>query len=584
MGDAKNSRMWTTPAENDCRHDRNRVFRKGTTNGAMKGSIPFLLISMAAAGVARADLPITGLVFRDDPAPGIPNWGSYHFLTVPCGAADGHRIAFGALVTGPGVDEHNDIAAYYGPPAAPVLAAREGSPPDFVLPGSYIVHLRAPSINASGTVLFSGTLSWVEGGVGLYRRSGAGVFEKIAETHDPIDGLPDRRLDKQLYGNRIPIDNAGTAYVLADIYGSNINVGNKVAILRAAPGNVTTLARQGITPPPGVPNPLSNIFFGSFHFLNANASGKIAFIAFITNSSIYADYGIWTDAPGVLTLLVRKGDPVPNLPGVTISEFPNAIGIGDDGTVGFCARLTGPGVNADNELSVWTGVPGALKLIAREGDPAPGLGAGVLFDTFLAGAYETGPAVNPYGQVAFVARLRGPGITTANDDTLWAQDGNGTLRLVVREGSAVPRPGSTTAIVGTSNPALFPPFTFHPVGGFASGTRLVFAAETDAGAGEGIYAARIPDETTPPTIRAGGAKNRKTRRPTSRIVGTASDNRSVAKVEAKVRKAAYRRIAGTTRWTFTARLKRGGNRILFRATDAAGNVSRPAVVRRLRKA
>ena len=57
--------------------------------------------------------------------------------------------------------------------------------------------------------------------------------------------------------------------------------------------------------------------------------------------------------------------------------------------------------------------------------------AGVLFDLLR------DPALNSAGQVAFVADLRGTGITTANNTGLWAQNSNGSLSLVAREGDTL---------------------------------------------------------------------------------------------------------------------------------------------------
>lgn len=544
----------------------------------MKGFLPFLVLSLSATSFVRAELPVTALVLSDDLAPGIVNSGNFDFFTIPGGAADGQRIAFGCFVIGTGVTSDNDVAAYSGPASGPVLVAREGSPPDLSPSGEYFEFLRPPSLNASGTALTFGNLSWIDEAVGAYRRSAGGVFEKIIETNDSVDGLSDRRLDKQILGNRAAIDGAGNAYLIADLYGSNINSFNKIAILRAAPGSATTLVRQGVTPPPGVPNPSSAIFFSTFLYLNANDSGKIAFLGFITNSPASADSGIWTDAPGALSLLVREGDPAPGITDATFADFPYAIGIGDDGTVGFLARLGGTGVTANDELTVWTGRPGALKLVAREGDPAPGLGNDVVFDTFLQASYETGPAVNPYGHAAFVARLRGPGITNANDDTIWVEDGDGTLQLVVREGSTLPSSGTAAAAIGTSNPALFAPFTLHPIGGFASTTRVVFAAETAAGANEGIYAATVPDETISPTIRINGPKRRLTSRPSLRLSGTASDNLILDSIAVKAGSGPSKRAAGTVRWSTKVRLKSGTTRISATALDRAGNTSASAKV------
>jgi hypothetical protein len=44
------------------------------------------------------------------------------------------------------------------------------------------------------------------------------------------------------------------------------------------------------------------------------------------------------------------------------------------------------------------------------------------------------PFANKLGQIAFVATLSGPGITTSNDRGIWATDRSGHLRLIAREG------------------------------------------------------------------------------------------------------------------------------------------------------
>src|SRR5207302_8259326 len=40
--------------------------------------------------------------------------------------------------------------------------------------------------------------------------------------------------------------------------------------------------------------------------------------------------------------------------------------------VAFQSDLDGPGVNATNNSGIWSGLPGAFRLVARTGSPAPG--------------------------------------------------------------------------------------------------------------------------------------------------------------------------------------------------------------------
>jgi hypothetical protein len=92
---------------------------------------------------------------------------------------------------------------------------------------------------------------------------------------------------------------------------------------------------------------------------------------------------------------------------------------------------TDPGLTTLNDSGIWSEGGTGLQLIARENDPAPGVPAGVLFDVLSA------PAMNATGRLVFTADLRGTGVTTANNTGLWAQDDNGALALILREGDAV---------------------------------------------------------------------------------------------------------------------------------------------------
>lgn len=77
-----------------------------------------------------------------------------------------------------------------------------------------------------------------------------------------------------------------------------------------------------------------------------------------------------------------------------------------------------------------------IQIVALTGDVAPGAG-GARFNTFEA------PEINQSGEVAFGATLLvEPGGATLNDDTgIWGPDGQGSLKLVVREGDVAPGAG-----------------------------------------------------------------------------------------------------------------------------------------------
>jgi len=87
-----------------------------------------------------------------------------------------------------------------------------------------------------------------------------------------------------------------------------------------------------------------------------------------------------------------------------------------------------------------------------------------------------------------------------------------------------------------------------------------------------------PDRTAaPPKITS--RVPRTTTRATLVVKGTASDTSGVKEVRHRVGRGAFRKAAGTTAWSFTARLRPGQNTIAIVMVDAAGNVSRAKTVR-----
>jgi hypothetical protein len=85
---------------------------------------------------------------------------------------------------------------------------------------------------------------------------------------------------------------------------------------------------------------------------------------------------------------------------------------------------------ADVGRGIWAGLSDDLQLVARTGDAAPGVDG--TFAQF-SGPFES-PLINGQGCVAFTARVTGPGIDEFNDTGIWAQNAEGRLQLVVREG------------------------------------------------------------------------------------------------------------------------------------------------------
>lgn len=247
------------------------------------------------------------------------------------------------------------------------------------------------------------------------------------------------------------------------------------ATAQIAPVSVVALSGQQA---PGLPDGVtfSPVDF-AFGFGYMNNTGHVAFLAFVTGPGITPanDRGIWVGRPGALALAAREGDPAPDLPtGVVYGTFNETPSLSGNGAVAFRATLAGPGVTSANDLALFGGPVGSVKLAARLGGPAPGgpvdtygsftassinslhqlafggttgagvetiwfgvpgnisrstsvgdpadgfpPGAGVTYaDLFLGGVLPP-VQLNSAGQIAFSGTVVGPGIGGANDDGLW---------------------------------------------------------------------------------------------------------------------------------------------------------------------
>jgi hypothetical protein len=169
-----------------------------------------------------------------------------------------------------------------------------------------------------------------------------------------------------------------------------------------------------------------------------NSSGQIAFTGTLTGSGVTGfvnDVGIWSEGGGAgLALVARSGDNAPGTAtGVNFSGLSLSPVLNDAGQIAFASLLTGAEVTSANNDSIWSNGSGSgLTLVAREGSPAPGTGAGVNFSGF------NPPVLNGAGQIAFFGGLTGTGVSSANDAGIWSEGGGSGLALIAREGNNAP--------------------------------------------------------------------------------------------------------------------------------------------------
>ena len=103
-------------------------------------------------------------------------------------------------------------------------------------------------------------------------------------------------------------------------------------------------------------------------------NGHIAFHALLSDNGS-ANSAIWTGLPGAMQLLAVKRDVAPDSSGRTYDGFAvNDLRVDAEGNVAFQSRLDdilGPD-------AVFIGAPGEVRPVAIESEPAAGIAGGVL--------------------------------------------------------------------------------------------------------------------------------------------------------------------------------------------------------------
>jgi hypothetical protein len=196
------------------------------------------------------------------------------------------------------------------------------------------------------------------------------------------------------------------------------------------------------TPAPGLGN---GVRFGKPGALVMSGAGDMAWASTFVGEAVTSsnDESLWSIRGGQLEIVAREGDQAPGLAeGVAFDSFLSTPltegfgtrskpGISDSGQVAFAARLEDGSIPQSDDLSIWRYGDEGLQLVTRTGMGAPGVEPGVEFLEIEP------PMINDSGRIAFRGLLAGPGINSGNDEGIWAEDLEGTLQLVARDGDMV---------------------------------------------------------------------------------------------------------------------------------------------------
>lgn len=160
------------------------------------------------------------------------------------------------------------------------------------------------------------------------------------------------------------------------------------------------------------------------------------------------------------TPYVIEGGTLPTMAGVTFTAFGDPVSPGA-ARIAFIGTFKGTGVSSANNRAIFFGSFANYFPAARIGNAAPDTDGTAGTETFASFSTLAMP-----GRVAFIAKLKGKGVTGKNDTGLWYIDGPGNVRRAFRTGD----------LIGDQTVAKFALLTALP--GSFSATRSINEAGT----------------------------------------------------------------------------------------------------------
>jgi hypothetical protein len=358
------------------------------------------------------------------------------------------QTAFRGWLDYPPYGQNNDPAiwAQYGMGGLTLVAREHAPAPDTTSTyGDLITNIHFNNDgNLAFTAYLSGSGSDIGNRHGLWSSGHGSGLELIAFSGDPAPGTG----AGVVFGTSNPFPPAGSVFQLAalnnrgqtafsaGLLGPGVNSSNGGGIWSEQTDSGLSLVIRGGDPAPTVG---ANIVFSSFAQLRFNDNERTAFVAGLSGPSVTSanNGSVWKEADTGLTLVAREGDQAAGIDPTTSHANFTTIAFNAEDHVAFIGTLSGPSIDNQNNNAVWRERENGLDLIAREGSPAPGTTG------LFGGLTGSNPSpfdylvLNDRGQVALKGQLRGPGIDSTNDFGIWAQNADGVLTLIVREGDFI---------------------------------------------------------------------------------------------------------------------------------------------------
>lgn len=250
------------------------------------------------------------------------------------------------------------------------------------------------------------------------------TMRAVAMTGDAAPGAP----GAHFVGFGYPVINAsGDVSFLATLGGPGVDQSNDSGIWMQRNGNVSLIAREG----DAAPN-LNGMEFGPFSEKPCalNDRGELAFGAGLRDvgSTEIGISSIWFASQGAMSLVAKVGDAAPGAPGATFGII-GSLALNNAGRIAFSGELTGGRPLPFPHHGMWSGPPDDLALVAGSGDAATGTQG--VFSTIR--TPFAGQQLDSRGASVFWSTVFDPITRDTNSSGVW-QGGSGALELIVQEG------------------------------------------------------------------------------------------------------------------------------------------------------
>lgn len=360
---------------------------------------------------------------------------------------------------------------------------RGDSPPG--LAGHSLTWFGALALQADGTVI-------VEGGNASARTHGVWMrrsdrLEQVAISGQPVVGAS--KGDLFLGIDRLSADYSltrGSSWAATGAVGNGDGVPHK-AIFSVAEGAMSVEARLGGAAPGQPPGTV----YTDLGTPRTTAGGDLSFSAIVRDAAGYSSVGFYSSRQQKFVAVAPTGAWLPEHPEAPSIDCMGLGPVNTQGNMVFRAFVGEPNEAGFGDDSLWMSFGRAASLVARQGDPAPGMPAGQVFSQFCNRDGDVRAALNERGDMVFLASIKQLSVAAEELWGVWARRQDGVLLHVLAPGDLLETvPGVFKRVANVNSfgsPTNMPPLS-------EAGELLLTVRFSDGSAG--IYIAIVPEPST----------------------------------------------------------------------------------------